>query len=107
MCDACFHRVLLQPAAVETITADVFAAFKALEYVIIIIIIITIVIILLIRGGVIEPHNPALQGLDSTAVQHGIRDHLPAISTSYCTGNNVDAFSQNLASSLGGHRRIV
>ena len=57
MCDACFHRVLLRPAAVDTITADVFAAFKALEYDIIIN---TIVIILLILGGDVEPLNPSL-----------------------------------------------
>ena len=96
---------VLWPAAVVTITADVFAAFKALEYVIIIIN--TIVIILLIRGGDVEPSNPVLRGLDSTAAQHGVRDHLPTVSTRYCTGDNVDAISQGLASFLSGHRRIV
>ena len=61
MCDACFHRVLLLSAAVDTIIADCFDAFKALEYVIIIIH--TIVIILLIRDGYDEPPNPSLRGL--------------------------------------------
>ena len=98
MCDACFHRVLLRPAAVETINADVFAAFKALEYVIIVIN--TIVIILLMRGIDVDPPNPSLRDLDSTAAQHEVLDHLPAVSTSYCTGDNVDAFSQKLASFL-------
>ena len=74
MCDACFHRVLLRPAAVHTITADVFAAVKALEYVIIITN--TIVIILLIWGGDVEPPNPSLRDLDSTVAQHEVRDHL-------------------------------
>ena len=58
MCDACFHRVLLRPAAVDAGTADIFAAFKALENVIIIIN--TIVIILLIRDGDVEPPNPSV-----------------------------------------------
>ena len=100
-----FYRVLLRPAAVVAITADVFAAFKDLVYVIIIIII--IVIILLIRGGDVEPPNTSLRGTDSTAAQQGVRDHLPAVSTSYCTGDNVDAFSQELASYLRVHRRIT
>ena len=97
--------MLLLPAAVDTITADVFSAFKALEYVIIIINI--IVMIPVIRGGVIEPTNPSLRGLDSTAVQHGVRDYLPVVSTSYCASDNVYAFCQDLASFLSGHRHIV
>ena len=102
MCDACFHRV---KAAINTITADDFAASKALEYIIIIVIII-IVIIFLIRGGDVEPPNPPIRGLDSIAAQHGVRDHLPAVSTCYCTGNNVDAFNQEMASLLSGNRCI-
>ena len=105
MCDARFHRVLLRPAAVVTITADVFSAFKVIEYVIFIID--TIVIILLILGGDVEPPNPSIRGLNSTAAQHGVRDHLPAVSTSYCTCDIVDAFSQELDSFLSEHRRIV
>ena len=105
VCDACFLRVLPRPAAVDTITADVFAALKALEHVIITTDI--IVIIHLNRGGDVEPPNPSLRGIDFTASQHGVRDHLPAVSTSYCTGDNVDAFSQELASFLNGRRRIV
>ena len=108
MCDACFHRVLLWPAAVHTITANVFAAFnifKAKEY--IINIINAIVIILLIRHGDVEPPNSSLQCLNSTAAQHGVRDHLPAVSTSCCTGDNVDAFSQEMVSFLSGQQRIV
>ena len=105
MCDACFHRVLLRPAAFDTVTSDDFAAFEALECVIIIIN--TIVIILLIRGGDVEPANPSLRSLDATAAQHGVCDHLQAVSTSYCTDDNVDAFSRELAAFLTGHRRIV
>ena len=103
MCDECFHRVLLLPAAVDTITADVFAALEALEYVIII-----INTIVIIGRGDIEPPNPA-------------RDHPPAISTIYykgdnvatrqrrqrCLRDNVCAYSQEMASFLSGHRRIV
>ena len=98
MCDARFHRVLLWPAAVDTITADVFAAFKSLEYVIIIIN--TIVIILMTRGGDVEPPTPSIWDLHSTDAQHGVRDNLPAVSTGYYTGDNVDAFSQELVSFL-------
>ena len=105
MCDACFHRVLLRLVAADTITSDDCAAFKALECVIIIIN--TIVIILLIRAGDVEPPNLSLRGLDFTAAQHVVREHLPAVSTSIYTGNNVDAFSLELASFLSGHRRIV
>ena len=91
-----------------TLTDDIFSAFnivKALEY--INIIISTIVIILLIQGGNVKPPNPSLQGLDSTAAQHRVRDHLPAVSTSYCTSDNVDAFSQETASFLSGQQRTV
>ena len=87
-----------------TLTADVFAAFKALEY---INIINTNSIILLIRGEDVEPPNLSFRGLDSTAARHGVRDHLPAGSTSYCMGDNVVTFSQELASLLGWHRHIV
>ena len=103
--DACFHRVLLRPAAVVTITADVFAAFKGLEYAIIIIN--TIVIILLILCGDVEPHNLSIRDLNFTAAEHGVRDHLPAVTNSYCTGDIVNAFSQELDSFLSEHRRIV
>ena len=68
--------MLLRPAAVDTITADGFAAFKALEY--INIIINTIAIILLILSGDVEPPNPSLGGLDSIADQHGVLDHQPS-----------------------------
>ena len=74
MCVACFHRVLLRSAVVDTINADVFAAFKALEYVIIITN--TIVIISLIRNGDVEQPNPFLQGLDYTDAQFVIISQL-------------------------------
>ena len=108
MCDVCFHRVLLPPAAVDTNIADAAAAFKALEYIIIIIIIINIIIILLIRRGDVEPPNLSLRVLDSTVAQGGsVPDHLSAVVYSHCTCDNVNAFSQKLYSFLRGHRRIV
>ena len=64
------HRMQLRPAALDTDTADIAAAFKAHIF----IIIITILQILRVD---VEPPISTLQMLDSTAGQHVVRDHLP------------------------------
>ena len=58
------------------------------------------------RGGVVEPPNPSLRSLHSTAAQHRVRDDLSAVLSSYFK-DNVNAFSQEMASFWSRHPHIV